>query len=85
MEIALTDRASGLKAHLLYGVFQYLMITRAVRLENTGTASITVKKAMSVEMTMNTELDGSPSQTQYGTSDGENSPWLRQLVRGEYP
>ena len=51
LEIVLTDRASGLKAHLLYGVFPHLdVITRAVRLENTGTASITVKKAMSVEM-----------------------------------
>ena len=51
LEIVLTDRASGLKAHLLYGVFPHLdVITRAVRLENTGTAPVTVKKAMSVEM-----------------------------------
>lgn len=51
LEIVLTDRASGLKAHLLYGVFPHLdVITRAVRLENTGTAPITVKKAMSVEI-----------------------------------
>ena len=35
LEIVLTDRASGLKAHLLYGVFPHLdVITRAVRLEN---------------------------------------------------
>ena len=51
LEIVLTDRVSGLKAHLLYGVFPHLdVITRAVRLENTGTAPITVKKAMSMEM-----------------------------------
>ncbi|MDD6414443.1 MAG: glycoside hydrolase family 36 N-terminal domain-containing protein, partial [Blautia sp.] len=51
LEIVLTDRVSGLKAHLLYGVFPHLdVITRAVRLENTGTAPVTVKKAMSVEM-----------------------------------
>ena len=48
LEIVLTDRVSGLKAHLLYGVFPHLdVITRAVRLENTGTAPVTVKKAMS--------------------------------------
>ena len=47
LEIVLTDRVSGLKAHLLYGVFPHLdVITRAVRLENTGTAPVTVKKAM---------------------------------------
>ena len=51
LEIVLTDRISGLKAHLLYGVFPHLdVITRAVRLENTGTAPVTVKKAMSMEM-----------------------------------
>ena len=51
LEIVLTDRASGLKAHLLYGVFPHLdVITRAVCLENTGTAPVTVKKAMSMEM-----------------------------------
>ena len=51
LEIVLTDRASGLKAHLLYGVFPHLdVITRAVRLENTGTAPVTVKKAMSMEI-----------------------------------
>ena len=51
LEIVLTDRASGLKAHLLYGVFPHLdVITRAVRLENTGTVPVTVKKAMSMEM-----------------------------------
>lgn len=51
LEIVLLDRASGLKTHLLYGVFPHLdVITRAVRLENTGTAPVTVKKAMSVEL-----------------------------------
>ena len=51
LEIVLSDRASGLKTNLLYGVFPHLdVITRAVRLENTGTAPVTVKKAMSVEM-----------------------------------
>ena len=51
LEIVLTDRVSGLKAHLLYGVFPHFdVITRAVRLENTGTAPVTVKKAMSMEM-----------------------------------
>ena len=51
LEIVLTDRVSGLKAHLLYGVFPHLdVITRAVCLENTGTAPVTVKKAMSMEM-----------------------------------
>ena len=51
LEIVLTDRVSGLKAHLLYGVFPHLdVITRVVRLENTGTAPVTVKKAMSMEM-----------------------------------
>ena len=43
LEIVLADRVSGLKAHLD-------VITRAVRLENTGTAPVTVKKAMSMEM-----------------------------------
>ena len=47
LEIVLTDRVSGLKAHLLYGAFPHLdVITRAVRLENTGTAPVTVKKAL---------------------------------------
>ena len=51
LEIVLKDHASGLRAHLLYGVFSQLdVITRAVRLENTGTAPVTVKKAMSMEM-----------------------------------
>lgn len=51
LEIVLKDHASGLRAHLLYGVFPQLdVITRAVRLENTGTAPVTVKKAMSMEM-----------------------------------
>ena len=37
LEIVLADRVSGLKAHLLYGVFPHLdVITRAVRLEQTG-------------------------------------------------
>ena len=51
LEIVLKDHASGLRAHLLYGVFPQLdVITRAVRLENTGTAPVTVKKAMFMEM-----------------------------------
>ena len=51
LEIVLKDYASGLRAHLLYGVFPQLdVITRAVRLENTGAAPVTVKKAMSMEM-----------------------------------
>ena len=51
LEIVLKDHASGLRAHLLYGVFPQLdVITRAVRLENTGIAPVTVKKAMSMEM-----------------------------------
>ena len=51
LEIVLKDHASGLRAHLLYGVFPQLdVITRAVRLENTGAAPVTVKKAMSMEM-----------------------------------
>lgn len=51
LEIVLADRVSGLKAHLLYGVFPELdVITRAVRLENTGDTQVTVKKAMSMEM-----------------------------------
>ena len=51
LEIVLKDHASGLRAHLLYGVFPQLdVITRVVRLENTGTAPVTVKKAMSMEM-----------------------------------
>ena len=88
LEIVLTDRVSGLKAHLLYGVFPHLdVITRAVRLENTGTAPVTVKKAMSMKWTMNTEAGCSPLlwQTQYGTPDGENSSWPWQLVCGKYP
>ena len=51
LEIVLKDHARGLRAHLLYGVFPQLdVITRAVRLENTGIAPVTVKKAMSMEM-----------------------------------
>lgn len=51
LEIVLKDHASGLRAHLLYGVFPQLdVITRVVRLENTGTAPVTVKKAMFMEM-----------------------------------
>ena len=48
LEIVLADRVSGLKAHLLYSVFPHLdVITRAVRLEQTGETPVTVKKAMS--------------------------------------
>ena len=51
LEIVLADRVSGLKAHLLYSVFPHLdVITRAVRLEQTGETPVTVKKAMSMEM-----------------------------------
>ena len=51
LEIVLKDHASGLRAHHLYGVFPQLdVITRAVRLENTGTSPVTVKKAISMEM-----------------------------------
>ena len=50
LEIVLADRVSGLKAHLLYSVFPHLdVITRAVRLEQTGETPVTVKKAMSME------------------------------------
>lgn len=56
LEIVLKDHASGLRAHLLYGVFPQLdVITRAVRLENTGTAPVTVKKQCPWRWTMNTE------------------------------
>ena len=89
LEIVLTDRASGLKAHLLYGVFPHLdVITRAVRLENTGTASITVKKAMSVEMDYEyRELDAVHFYGRHNMERqiGENSPWSWQLVCGKYP
>ena len=51
LEIVLADHASGLKVHLLYGVFpKFDVITRAVRLENTGTEAVTIKKAVSMEM-----------------------------------
>ena len=51
LEIVLADRVSGLKAHLFYSVFPHLdVITRAVRLEQTGETPVTVKKAMSMEM-----------------------------------
>jgi len=51
LEIVLADRVSGLKAHLLYSVFPHLdVITRAVRLKQTGETPVTVKKAMSMEM-----------------------------------
>lgn len=51
LEIVLKDEITGLKVHLLYGVFPHLdVITRSVRLENTGNDPLTVKKAMSMEM-----------------------------------
>ena len=51
LEIVLADRVSGLHVHLLYGVFPQLdIITRAVRLEHTGEAPVTIQKALSMEM-----------------------------------
>ena len=59
LEIVLSDRASGVKVHLLYGVFPELdVITRAVRIENTQEEPVTVRKAMSLELDLEQrELD----------------------------
>ena len=59
LEIVLGDRASGVKVHLLYGVFPELdVITRAVRIENTQEEPVTVRKAMSLELDLEQrELD----------------------------
>ncbi len=51
LEITLYDRISNLKVHLLYGVFHELdVITRAVRIENQGEKTVTIQRAMSMEM-----------------------------------
>ncbi len=51
LEITLRDHVSGLRAHLLYGVFPKLdVITRAVRVENNGETPIKLKKAMSAQL-----------------------------------
>ena len=51
LEIVLYDRISNLKVHLLYGVFPELdVITRAVRIENQGEKTVTIQRAMSMEM-----------------------------------
>lgn len=51
LEITLYDRLSGLRVHLLYGVFPELdVITRAVRLENQGKDPVKIQRAMSMEM-----------------------------------
>ncbi|MFR6510300.1 MAG: glycoside hydrolase family 36 N-terminal domain-containing protein [Dorea sp.] len=89
LEIVLTDRASGLKAHLLYGVFPHLdVITRAVRLENTGySTGYSEKSNVYGKWTMSTEnwMQSISMAAHYGTPDGENSPWSWQLVCGKYP
>lgn len=49
LSITLKDRLSGLKVELLYGVYeQQDMITRAVRLTNTGTNAVRIEKAASL-------------------------------------
>lgn len=51
LEITLYDRITNLKVHLLYGVFYDLdVITRAVRMENKGEKTVTIQRAMSMEM-----------------------------------
>ena len=51
LEITLYDRITNLKVHLLYGVFYDLdVITRAVRMENKGEKTVTIQRAMSLEM-----------------------------------
>ncbi len=51
LEITLYDRITNLKVHLLYGVFYGLdVITRAVRMENKGEKTVTIQRAMSMEM-----------------------------------
>lgn len=59
LEIVLGDRGSGVKVHLLYGVFPELdVITRAVRIENTQEEPVTVRRAMSLELDLEQrELD----------------------------
>ena len=51
LEIVMYDRITNLKVHLLYGVFYDLdVITRAVRIENKGDKTVTIQRAMSMEM-----------------------------------
>lgn len=51
LQITLYDRVSGLRVHLLYGVFWKLdVITRAVRIENRGEKPVKIQRAMSMEM-----------------------------------
>ena len=51
LEITLYDRITNFKVHLLYGVFYNLdVITRAVRMENKGEKTVTIQRAMSMEM-----------------------------------
>ncbi len=51
LEIVLYDRITNLKVHLLYGVFYDLdVITRSVRIENKGDRTVTIQRAMSMEM-----------------------------------
>ena len=90
LEIVLADRVSGLKAHLLYSVFPHLdVITRAVRLEQTGETPVTVKKAMSMEMDFEyREMDAVhfygrhnvERQSGKGTEVGRNFEELRQII-----
>ena len=48
LSVTLRDEASGLEAELLYGVYEEAdVITRAVRMRNTGTETITLRKAAS--------------------------------------
>ena len=48
LSVTLRDEATGLKAELLYGVFEEAdVITRAVRFKNAGTETITLRKAAS--------------------------------------
>lgn len=59
LEVTLYDRISNLKVHLLYGVFYELdVVTRAVRIENQGEKTVTIQRAMSMEMDyMNKHMD----------------------------
>ena len=51
LEITMYDRITNLKVYLLYGVFYDLdVITRAVRIENKGDKTVTIQRAMSMEM-----------------------------------
>jgi len=49
LEIILEDKVNGLAAHLMYWVFEpYDVIVRSARIENRGTAAVTLTKAASV-------------------------------------